>query len=163
MLAIIVAMDNNNLIGSDNKLPWHLPADLQYFKQTTLGSSVVMGRKTFDSIVAMIGKPLPGRENIILSRDTRLNIPGCRVINDIGEIKKLKKLDNAFIIGGSNIYTQTIDIVDKIYITQIDDEFNGDAYFPTIDTKKWQVLSEEKHLKDEKNAYDYSFKILGKQ
>jgi dihydrofolate reductase len=159
MLAIIVAMDKNRLIGNDNKLPWHLPADLQYFKKITTNYPVIMGRKTFDSIFAMLGKPLPNRENIILSRDKNLQIDGCKVINNITEIKNL---DNAFVIGGSNIYQQTIDIVDKLYITEVSGDFKGDAYFPEFDTNIWQLENSQKHNKNEINKYDYEFKIWTK-
>jgi dihydrofolate reductase len=158
MLAIIVAMDNNRLIGDNNTLPWHLPADLEYFKKTTLGSAVVMGRKTFDSIVAMLGKPLPGRRNIVLSRDTHLQLSGCEVMHNIEEINTL---DNAFIIGGSTIYNQTIDMVDTLFITKVEGEFTGDAYFPIVDSS-WQLKSSEKHLKDNTNPYDYAFNIYTK-
>ena len=150
MLAIIVAMDKNMLIGNSNALPWHLPADLQYFKKLTTGKTIIMGRKTFDSI----GRPLPNRENIILTRDNNLQIQGCKTINNLTEIANF---DDAFVIGGSNIYQQTIDMIDKLYITQIDGEFKGDAYFPAFDKSKWQLVDEIKCLQDDKNPYNYNF------
>lgn len=155
MLAIIVAMDNNNLIGANNELPWHLPADLQYFKKTTTSKTVVMGHKTYLSI----GKPLPNRENIILSRNNNLQIDGCKVINNLKDIKNYE--GDIFIIGGANIYMQMIDLVDKLYITKINYEFSGDAYFPEINNK-WNLESEEKHNPDEKNKYEYSFQIYSR-
>jgi dihydrofolate reductase len=154
MLAIIVAMDNNNLIGTNNSLPWHLPADLQYFKQTTLGKTVVMGRKTYQSI----GKPLPNRKNVILTRDVNFSVDGCEIIHSLYELKNYKN-DDVFIIGGSNLYTQTLALANKLYITKIDYEFKGDAYFPKIDNS-WNLISNNKHLKDEKNLYNYDFQIF---
>jgi dihydrofolate reductase len=154
MLAIIVAMDNNNLIGTNNSLPWHLPADLQYFKQTTLGKTVVMGRKTYQSI----GKPLPNRKNVILTRDVNFSVDGCEIIHSLDELKNYKN-DDVFIIGGSNLYTQTLALANKLYITKIDYEFKGDAYFPKIDNS-WNLISNNKHLKDEKNLYNYDFQIF---
>lgn len=153
MLSIIVAMDTNNLIGNNNALPWHLPADLAYFKRTTTGFPVIMGRKTYESI----GFPLPQRENIILTRDDAYEVKGCSTITSLDDIPRT----DAFIIGGSTIYTQTLAHVDRLYITRIHHEFTGDAYFPAI-SEEWQLSSEEHHTKDEHNAYDYSFLIYTK-
>jgi len=160
MLSIIVAMDKNNLIGDNNAIPWHLPADLAYFKKITTGKSVIMGRKTFDSIFKMLGKPLPNRENIILTRDKNLKINGCKVIHTLAEIKQF---DNAFIIGGSNIYNQTLDLVDKLYITFVDGDFYGDAYFPKFEKNNWKIISEEKNLSTDKNKYSHTFTIMQKK
>lgn len=131
MVSLIVAMDKNNLIGGDNKLLWHIPEDLKYFKKVTMGKTIIMGRKTYDSI----GRALPGRTNVIISRDKSLEIEGCEVFNDVNEA--IKEYPEAVIIGGANIYGQVIDQVDKMYITLVDGEYKGDAYFPKIDEGDW--------------------------
>lgn len=155
MKAIIVAMDKNRLIGSDNKLPWRLPADMQYFKKITQGHTVLMGRKTYESI----GKPLPNRENVILTRNSDYQQPGCTVIHNIDDVNRLAALNDIFIIGGAEVYRQLMDHCERLYITYIDDEFKGDAYFPSIDTRKWALISNEKGVKDDKNPYHYYFRV----
>ncbi|WP_078380282.1 dihydrofolate reductase [Sutcliffiella halmapala] len=156
MISMIVATDKNGLIGKDNDMPWRLPADLAYFKQVTTGSTVIMGRNTFESI----GKPLPNRKNIILSRDSNLQIEGCETLSSITEVEKMAKLDEEiFIVGGANIYKQLLPITETLYLTFIDEEFEGDTFFPKIDTKEWELISNEKGVKDEKNPYDYYFKV----
>lgn len=161
MLSIIVATDKNGLIGNGSQIPWHLPADFSYFKEKTLGHPVIMGRKTYDSI----GRPLPGRENIIVTRED-IKIGGVKVAHSIDEAieisKDLKGGDEIFIIGGAGIYSQTIELVDRIYITYVDGEFEGDIFFPKIDEDKWKEVSRTDREKDEKNSHNMSFVLLEK-
>ena len=153
-LSIITAMDQNRLIGRDNALPWHLPADLAFFKKTTLGKPILMGRKTYESI----GRPLPGRQNIIISRDPNYRIDGCDTATGIEQaLEMIKNQPEAMLIGGSSLYQQTIDLADKLYITFIHSQFEGDAWFPEIPSQNWVESAREDHSADDKNAYDYSF------
>ena len=151
MIKLIVAISTNRCIGKDNTLIWKLPSDLKRFKQITSGHTVVMGRKTFQSI----GKPLPNRRNIIITRDSGFIAEGCEVVNSIEEALLLSSED-CFIIGGSEIYKQTISIADKIYLTLVHGEFQGDSFFPEIEGY-WKEISRQDFTKDEKNEYDYSF------
>ena len=153
-LSIITAMDQNRLIGRDNALPWHLPADLAFFKKTTLGKPILMGRKTYESI----GRPLPGRQNIIISRDPNYRIDGCDTATGIEHaLEMIKNQPEAMLIGGSSLYQQTIDLADKLYITFIHSQFEGDAWFPEIPSQNWVESAREDHSADDKNAYNYSF------
>ncbi|MGD6777487.1 dihydrofolate reductase [Sutcliffiella horikoshii] len=154
MISIIVATDRNNLIGKDNDLPWRIPTDLAYFKKVTMGSTIVMGRKTYESI----GKPLPYRRNIILSRQD-FHAEGCETLHSLEEVQQLNKDgEELFIIGGAHIFKEALPIADFLYLTYIDEEFVGDTYFPEINEQDWELLSSEKGIKDEKNPYDYYFK-----
>ncbi|QOR65155.1 dihydrofolate reductase [Cytobacillus suaedae] len=156
MISLLVAMDNNRLIGKDNDLPWHLPADLAYFKLVTMGHSIIMGRKTFDSI----GRPLPGRENIIITRNKEYKADGCKVIHSIEEVLELNQNDKElFIIGGAEIFKEVLSHADRLYITEIDAVFEGDIFFPDFPLNEWQIISSEKGPKDEKNPYDYHFVV----
>jgi dihydrofolate reductase len=156
-LSIIVATDKNRLIGSKNKLPWHLPADLINFKNITLGKTIIMGRNTYQSI----GKPLPNRKNIIITRNHNfIADDSCQIFNDIEKaLYHLKNEDEVFIIGGSAIYAQTINKCNKLYITEINEEFNGDTYFPEFDKTKFKQISKDSKKPDKKNPYSYSFNI----
>lgn len=160
MISLLVAMDKNQLIGKDNDLPWRLPADLAYFKRVTMGHPIIMGRKTYDSI----GRPLPGRENIIVTRDTSYEAEGCKVIHSIEAIVKMNEQTDQelFVIGGAEIFKEILPHSDRLYITEINEEFDGDTYFPAFDRAKWKVISEEKGIKDEKNPYDYTFLVYEK-
>lgn len=149
MIRIIAAMSNNRVIGSDNKLIWNLPDDLKRFKRITTGNTVVMGRKTYESI----GKPLPNRRNIIITRYQDYKADGCEIVNSIDEALMLCNND-CFIIGGGEIYKQAIDIADKIYLTLIDEHFEGDTYFPEIG-KNWIITSKE--IKENLEYKKYSF------
>ena len=151
MINIIVATSKNRVIGNNNSLIWKLPADLKRFKQITTGSTVVMGRKTYESI----GKPLPNRRNIIITRDTNYLVDNCEIVNSIEEALMLCNND-CFIIGGGEIYKQSIDIADKIYLTLVQEDFEGDTYFPEIG-KEWTKVIREDFEPDEKNAHKYSF------
>lgn len=150
MIALIACMDRNRLIGRGNQIPWHLPNDLKFFKQTTMGHTVVMGRKTFESI----GKPLPGRHNIVLTRDRNYRAEGVEIVHSLEEV--LEREEDMFIIGGAHIYEQFMPYADKLYITRIDAEFEGDAYFPEIDTS-WQLIESQPGITDEQNPYSYTF------
>ncbi|MEH7224390.1 dihydrofolate reductase [Bacillus sp. JJ1566] len=160
MISLLVAMDKNQLIGRDNDLPWRLPADLAYFKRVTMGHPIIMGRKTYDSI----GRPLPGRENIIVTRDTSYTAEGCKVIHSIDEIVKMnEEIDQElFVIGGAEIFKAILPYSDRLYITEIEEEFEGDTYFPAFDKSLWKIISEEKGIRDEKNPYDYTFLVYEK-
>lgn len=151
-------MDNNRVIGKNEKLPWHLPADLNFFKKVTMGHPIVMGRKTFESI----GRPLPGRENIVITRNENYKTEGCTIINSVSNIKEIEKQidEEVFIIGGAEIFKETFPIVDRLYITLIDDVFDGDTFFPKFDENLWKLISKEKGIKDDKNIYNYYFLIF---
>lgn len=149
-------MDKNRLIGKNNKLPWHLPADLAFFKKVTMGKPIVMGRKTHESI----GRILPGRENIILTKNKNYKAEGCTIIHNIQDIFSFEKEnDEVCVIGGAEIFKEALPHADRLYITFIDHEFEGDTYFPPINENDWTVISREKGPKDEKNPYDYYFTI----
>ena len=154
ILSLIVAVSKNNVIGVDNRLLWHMPADLKHFKNTTMGSPVIMGRKTYESI----GKPLPGRTNIVVTRNEDFEADGCTVANTLQEAVDLcEKEKEVFIIGGGEVYKQAIHAADRIYITRIDHLFEGDTHFPEINFSEWKLVKYEKHHADEKNQYEYSF------
>jgi len=155
-ISLIVAIAKNNVIGCDNRLLWHLPADMRYFKAKTTGHHIIMGRNTFESIGG--GRLLPNRTSVILSRNTSLEIPGALIANTVEEaLAKCPQDEEVFVIGGEQIYRQTIDIAHKLYITTVDAEPEGDVHFPQVDPKQWIMASEEHHLPDEKNCYAYSF------
>jgi dihydrofolate reductase len=160
MISLLVAMDNNRTIGKNNDLPWYLPADLKYFKKVTMGHPIVMGRKTYESI----GRPLPGRENIIITRDKSYDIESAQVVHSIQEaIDVTKDEDEVFVIGGAEIFKQYMPDSDRLYITQIEHDFDGDTFFPEINYAEWKIISKEKGIKDEKNPYDYYFMIYDRK
>lgn len=156
-LSIIVATSLNNAIGKDNQLLWHLPADLKFFKTTTMGCPVVMGRKTFQSI----GRTLPGRKNIVITRDSNFN--SDQTFDIISEsnlesaINHLQNEQEVFIIGGGEIYKQSMHLIDTLYKTIVNTTIEGDVYFPEIDMNQFELVWEEKHVADEKNNMDYTF------
>jgi dihydrofolate reductase len=153
-ITLIAAIAHNNAIGKDNDLIWHLPADLKRFKSTTSGHHIIMGRNTYESI----GKPLPNRTSVIITRNSDYTAEGCIVVNSLEEAIKVAKDDvSPFIIGGAQIYNQAIEIADKLDITEVHHQFDADVFFPEIDLKVWQEMSREKFSSDEKNQYDYSF------
>jgi len=160
-LSMIAAMGKNRVIGKDNAMPWHLPADLQHFKKTTLGSPIIMGRKTYDSI----GRPLPGRLNIILSRNTKLEIEGCSVVDSLDNALMLAQesaKDEVFITGGAHLYDTFLEEADRLYLTLIDEAFDGDTFFPDYTQFSWQEVSREDHHADDKNPHNYSFVTFDK-
>jgi len=151
MIRIIVAISKNRVIGNDNSLIWNIPEDLKHFKKLTINNTIVMGRKTYESI----GRPLPNRRNIVISRQPDYYLDDCEVVSSLEEALLLCAND-CFIIGGGEIYKQTISIADKIYLTLIDEFFEGDTYFPEIGDEWTEVIREDKYP-DEKNIYKYSF------
>jgi dihydrofolate reductase len=156
MIAIVVAVADNHVIGKDNQLIWHLPADLRHFKQKTMGHPMIMGRKTFDSI----GKPLPGRTTIIVTRQQNFKAEGCLVAHSVQaaiEIGSELDTEQVSIVGGAEIYKQAMPFVDTLYLTRVHHTFEGDTYFPELPEKEWQQISAEHHEPDEKNRYSYSF------
>lgn len=160
MLSILVAASENNAIGKDNQLLWHLPADLKYFKQLTTGHTVIMGRKTYDAI----GKPLSNRRNIVITRQPDLIISGCEVVHSLQQaIEVSKQKQEVFIIGGAEIYHQALSLCNIIYLTRVHHQFEADAYFPKIDSAVWQLLTQEDHHRDKQNKYDYSFLVYEKR
>ena len=161
IISAIVAVAKNNVIGRDNEIPWYLPADLKYFKRTTLGHHVIMGRKSFLSI----GKPLPKRTNIIITRDPFFIASGCIVLHSIEAAIQMAKEngeDEVFIIGGGQVYEQALPYFDKIYLTEVDVTVDGSVFFPTINESKWNEIAREEHLPDEKNENGFVFRVLEK-
>lgn len=159
MLTAIAAMAENYTIGRHNQLPWHLPADLKHFKSITSGNTVLMGRKTFTSI----GKPLPNRVNIVVTRDSDFQVAGCTVAPSIDKALEMAKnadTREVFVIGGAEIYKQLLPKIDRIYLTIVHHEFDGDAYFPTLMPHEWKEISRERHPADVDNPYEYSFVML---
>ena len=153
-LTIIAAVSINNIIGNKNKLIWKLSNDLKRFKNLTTNHSVIMGRKTFESLP----NPLPNRDNIVITRDTNYSKPNIQVCSSIEDAINLTKTDTQpFIIGGGEIYTQTINIVVKIELTRVHEEFDGDAYFPEIPLDIFELINEENYNSDLENEFDYSY------
>lgn len=160
-ISLIAAAAENNVIGKNNNLPWHLPADMKYFRETTMGHCVIMGRKNYDSIPEKF-RPLQGRTNIIVTRQNNFSAPDCIVVHSLeealGEAKK-KNEPEAFIIGGGEIFKQALPLADKIYLTKIHHNIEGDVYFPVLNPDDWKEESAYHHKADDKNKFDYSFLI----
>lgn len=159
IISLVVAAAENNAIGKNNQLLWHLPRDMKFFKNVTWAMPVVMGRKTFES---MGGKPLAGRKNIVITRQADWKKDGVSVVNSLdAAIALAKDIDykELFVIGGGEIYKQAFDKADKIYMTRVHASLNGDTFFPAIDESKWKLVSNMDNSKDEKHAYDYSFQF----
>lgn len=165
MIAIIVAKSSNGVIGSNNDLPWYLPADLRHFKKITDGHTVIMGRKTFDSIYSRLRAPLPNRRNIVISRSLAKLPSGFELAKSFDAALEQVEEGETYIIGGATIYAAALEknIIDRIYITEIFNDISGDTYFPELDAKDWQELSCEHHLSDDKNEYDYNFVTLDRK
>jgi dihydrofolate reductase len=160
-ISLIVAVSRNGAIGLNNQLPWYLPEDLKYFKSVTMGKPLIMGRKTFDSI----GRPLPGRANIVLTRDPQWTSDGVKVVQSVeqalvaGEIAcEAADVDEIMVIGGEQIYRMTIDLADRIYLTQVDVDVEGDAFFPNIDLNNWSQTSVK--LPESIDKHPYQFLVL---
>lgn len=154
MISLLWAMGKNRVIGKNNDLPWRLPADLKYFKQITMGHPVAMGRKTFESI----GKKLPGRENIIITRNADFHVEECTVLHSIEELLSYSQhFDELFVIGGADIFEQCLPYAGRLYVTYIHENFDGDTFFPNFSFQDWVEISRKKGLKDEKNPFDYEF------
>jgi len=159
MLTAIAAMSENYTIGKDNQLPWHLPADLKHFKSITVGHPILMGRKTFDSI----GKPLPNRMNIIMTRDNEFQADGCHVVSSVDEAldcAKNEQVEEVFVIGGAEIYKQLLPQIKRVHLTIVHHEFDGDVYFPKLREDEWKEISRERHMADLDNPHEYSFVTL---
>ncbi|WP_349254882.1 type 3 dihydrofolate reductase [Thalassotalea castellviae] len=155
ILSMIVAHANNRIIGKDNDMPWHLPADLAYFKKTTLGKPVVMGRKTYESI----GRPLPGRQNIVISRDKNYQAEGVTTVTSVEQaLQQAGDVEEVMVIGGGAIYQHCLPAADRLYITHINAEIEGDTQFPEYDVENdWTLVKSEKYSADEKNAFPLDF------
>jgi dihydrofolate reductase len=157
MLAIIAALSRNRVIGKDNQLPWRLPADLKHFKAVTLGKPVIMGRKTFESI----GKPLPGRANIVVSRDPHFHADGIAVAHSLDDaLAQAHAAPEIMLIGGAQLYAQALPRAQRLYLTLIDTDIEGDAHFPDYDPSDWRETAREDHAADVNNPYPYSFVVL---
>ncbi len=157
MISLLFAMDENRVIGYENGLPWQLPNDLKFFKELTTSQTVIMGRKTFESM----NGPLPNRENIVLTQNNQFEAEGCTVIHSIEDVVKWNKENPSkeyFVIGGEEIFKLILPDADRIYMTLIKASFKGDTFFPHFDETKWQLTKETKGEKNERNPYDYFFR-----
>lgn len=152
---LIWAMDRNGLIGREGRLPWRLPAELAYFRRTTMGHPVIMGRKTFESL----GKPLPGRRNVVLSRNPDFRPEGAEAAHDVSDVLDRLRGEPIFVIGGAQIYRAFLPHADQLYVTRIDHAFEGDEHFPDIDWHAWRLVSEEQGPNDERNPYPFRFQV----
>jgi len=159
-VSLIVAMARNRVIGANNSLPWHLPADLKHFKSLTMGHHIVMGRKTYESI----GKPLPGRTSVVVTRNAGYAPPGVITANSLeAAISACGDAEEIFVIGGAELYRQAMALADRIYLTEIDADKDGDTYFTELDRKLWFEYARESHSPDEKNPYSYHFVVYDKK
>ena len=165
-LALIWAMARNRTIGRNNALPWYLPEDLKYFKRVTLGKPIIMGRKTWESI----GRPLPGRTNIVITRDAAFQADGVRVVHSLEQALALAEKiclldsgDEAIVMGGAEIYALALPHADRLYLTQVHADVEGDAHFPPLDLTQWHELGREDFAAQGPNPYDYSFLILERE
>jgi len=161
-LAVIVAAAENGVIGRNNALPWHLPEDLRYFKQRTLGKPIVMGRKTYESI----GRPLPGRTNIVITRNPGFAAEGIKVVPSLDEalqladdIAQIDGVDELVVIGGAEIYREAMPRADRLYLTEVHAVIQGDAVLPEVDWARWREVGRERHAAEAPNPYDYSFVV----
>jgi len=153
-ISIIVAIAENNVIGSNNQLIWHIPSDLKRFKSLTMGHHMIMGRKTWDSI----GRPLPGRQSIVVTHNKEFSIDGAKVAHSLSEAIELAKSDNEiFIVGGGELYRQALPLANKLYLTKVHKAFDGDVLFPAIDYSQWRVVSSEKGKPTEKVGLEYTY------
>mgnify|MGYP000569037177 CR=1 FL=1 len=164
-IALIVAAAANGVIGRDNQMPWSLPADLQYFKKVTMGKPIVMGRKTFESI----GRPLPGRANIVITRQADWHAEGVEVASSVeaalqlAELRAAEGVEELMVIGGAEIYRTALPLAERLYLTEIKASIEGDAYFPEIDPANWRELSRETRVSDAANDYDCAFVVFERQ
>ena len=161
-LSLIVAVADNDVIGVRNGLPWRLPEDLKRFKALTMGKPIIMGRKTFESI----GKPLPGRRNIVISRQTGLQLPGVGVASSLQDALQQaaqSQTTEVFVIGGAEIYAQALSMAQRVYLTQVHATLVGDAHFPKLAPQQWREVAREDYAADERHAHAYSFVTLEKE
>ncbi len=156
LLSIVVAAAENGAIGKDNQLLWHLPNDLKFFKRTTSGHTIIMGRKTYESV----GKPLPNRRNIVITRQPDYAAVGVEVVHSLEEALALCTTEaTVFIVGGAEIYQQALPLVGRIYLTRVHAAMEGDSYFPALEEMEWVLVSAESHLADERHQYGYTFMV----
>lgn len=162
-IAVIAAMSQNRVIGKNNKLPWHLPNDLKFFKESTMGKPIIMGRKTFESI----GRPLPGRQNIVITRNQDWQHEGVTTLPDVPSAilvattaAEESGADEIMVIGGQQIYEQTLPMADRLYLTRVDADIEGDAFFPAFNANAYELVSEEAYSACSKNPYPYRFQIF---
>jgi dihydrofolate reductase len=156
-VSLIAAMAENRVIGRANQLPWRLSADLQHFKALTMGKPILMGRKTWESI----GRPLPGRTGIVITRDAAYTAEGCQVVHSLQQaLQAARDHEEIMVIGGAELYRQTLDMADRLYLTLVKAEVEGDAWFPDIAYEQWQEIERESHRGDDKNEHDYDFVVL---
>ncbi len=162
IVSLIVAMDQNRGIGVNNKLPWHLPADLKRFRELTMGHHIIVGRKTFESI----GRPLPGRDTIIVTRNENYQAAGCLIVHSLAEALALAQErgeTEVFVCGGAEIYAQAMPLADRIYLTEVQAEVEADTFFPDYDHEQWSEQEIVHHSADGKNQYPFTFKMLSKR
>ncbi|SFE94595.1 dihydrofolate reductase [Alteribacillus iranensis] len=159
MISFIAAMDENRVIGKDNQLPWYLPADLKHFKSVTNGHPIVMGRKTFESI----GRPLPGRRNIIVTSNRDYHPEGCEVIHSVEELSTYKDVtEEVFVIGGETLFQQAFPLAERLYVTIIHETFTGDTFFPHWKEDEWHIVEKREGKVDEKNKFPHTYLTLEK-
>lgn len=157
IISLIAAMGRNRVIGKDNALPWKLPADMKRFREVTTGHAIIMGRATFESI----GKALPNRLNIVMTRDMNYTAEGCRIVHSVEEaLQAAEGNDEVMVIGGTSLFTQFLSLATRIYLTVIDHDFEGDALFPEFNVKEWRETEHHEYEPDEKNVYRYTFLTL---
>ncbi len=160
MISLIAAMARNRVIGKDNAMPWHLPADLAHFKRVTMGKPVIMGRNTYESI----GRPLPGRKNVVISRNPDYSPEGCVVVSSIdAALAECAEVDEVMIIGGGQLYQAMLPHADRLYLTLIDSDLDGDTQFPDYTGYDWKVVDTEHYAADERNQYDLEFVTLDRE
>jgi dihydrofolate reductase len=165
-IVLIAAFAQNRVVGINNALPWHLPEDLKYFKRTTSGKAIIMGRKTYDSI----GRPLPNRTNIVITRNSEFKADGVQVVSSLKaaielakEVNFINGVDEVMIIGGASIYQESLPVAERLYLTHVHANVEGDAYFPEVDFSQWQESSRDDYSASDKNPYDYSFVVYDKK
>jgi dihydrofolate reductase len=162
IVSLLVAASENNVIGKDNQLPWHLPNDLKYFKNLTWGMPILMGRKTFDSI----GKPLPGRKSIVITRNGDWRHDGVDVVHSIEEATQKAEsygVKEIFVIGGAEIFKTSLSTANRVYLTRIHQDFDGDVYFPEVSDKEWELTTSRFCKADEKNIYDHTYQVWNRK
>ncbi|MSR78635.1 MAG: dihydrofolate reductase [Candidatus Taylorbacteria bacterium] len=164
MLSIIVATSENNVIGQLNKIPWYMPRDLKHFAAVTKGHTVIMGRNTYESIFARLGKPLPDRTNIVVTRNSDFIAPGCTVVHSLEEAldqatRSDLKNPEVLVIGGSQLYAEALPKTDKIYRTLIHTTLDGDAFFPALKPEEWKLIESKLEPKDDKNPFDATYEV----
>ncbi len=164
-IVLIAAFAQNRVVGINNKLPWHLPEDLKYFKRTTTGKAIIMGRKTYDSI----GRPLPNRTNIVITRNSDFKAEGVKVVSSLEaaielakEVNYINGIEEVMIIGGASIYEAALPMADRLYLTHVHSDVKGDAYFPEVNFSQWHEVAREDYQASDNNPYDYSFVVYDK-